>query len=199
MMRRVRLRWPSGTAVLLLVTWGLAACGGTGEPTNLQASQTTDEPEKVLSVGGPPKGKPIRGFCGRATVKAGSKSDLLEVVAVCAPTHERHIVSFAFSRYPSSRATAPPSLPGKIEGVYVEGPGEPTFKRCKAVHPGRGIYCGARARGPIRLRAVDVVPAGTRCQFRVDVITSFETGCPDNSCVGSMLRYGLYSGRPKGC
>ena len=197
-MQRAPIPRLCGAAALLVVAaWALAACGGGGTSTSSQVGQTAEAPGRIMTIGGPPKGKPIRGFCGRATVRPGTSPGSLEVSAKCVPARENPYVNLAFLRYPSDRLTDPPASPGQIRRVYVEGPGEPVFERCK--RRGKGFLCGARARGPIRLHVVDVVPARTRCRFRVDVSTSVETGCPHDRCIGVMSRYALYSGRPKGC
>ncbi len=199
-MRGSIARWCIAVTAALALASGGAACDGASHraATGTQGSGSTDEPVEYLSVGPPPKGKPVRGFCGRAVAKVGRDPSTIDVTAWCAPSDIEPYVRIWLGRYRLHDPAAPPLLrPGRIQRVFAEGPGKTSLAKCKSFY--RAIMCGAKARGPIRLRAVLAVPPRSRCHLEVSVTTEFEDTCPHNSCIGTMTTYALYSGRPKGC
>jgi hypothetical protein len=196
--RRAKLRWVAVAGIALIFT--LAGCGksGAGGTSRTQGMVSAERPEEFISGGGPPKGRPVRGFCGHANVAVGSGSHLLKVTAWCAGTKVRPRVNFTLSRHVPGHPARTLARPGQVKSISGTGSrARSSGARCLPVQ--QGVICSAAAHGPLQLHMTLSVPPKTRCRLEVLVITSFDGTCPNRPCAGALTTYSLFSGRPKGC
>lgn len=195
----LRLLACSGATSIALVC-ALGGCGGSGMGTTSVHRAAPHHPSaESSSIGGPPPGRPVRGFCGRATVSAGKDPRVLKVTAWCVPTERRPGVGFALTRYaPGSPGRPVPEL-GHVERVVAVRPKANALRpHCLPVH--NGVFCGVDAHRPIQLQTILEVQPETRCRFTVSVLTEFANTCRPKNCIeGNLTVYSLFSGLPKGC
>jgi hypothetical protein len=178
----------------------LKGCGNSNsaKTSESQATGQNQGPAKVLSVGPPPPGRPVRGFSGRATVVLDKDAGVMKVAAWCRGTKGHSRVDFILTRYPLTDPTRRPiQNPGHVTRIAT-GPGVgPSPARCRPYH--KGLACGGSAHGAARLDAVVSVPASTSCSRGVSVVTQFDDTCGNEACAGALTTYRLFAGRPRGC
>jgi hypothetical protein len=198
-MSRAGCDYAIGVAMALVFVLGGCGNSNSARTSESQATAQNQGSDQNLSAGPPPPGRPVRGFCGHATVVLGNNPRLLRVTASCRGTKVHSRVAFILARYPLMDPTGQPvHQPVHVRRITATGPGVGASRaQCRPYR--EGLACGASTHGAVRLHAVLSVPEKSGCRMSVSVITQFDDTCQHQACAGALTAYSLFSARPRGC
>lgn len=172
-------------------------------PAMERASAATDAVDHASTKGGGSadrqgaaqiEPRPLRPPCRNAFATIGKRPGVVTIKARCVGRHG-HKFAFGVSGWRGRDVAELDRHPALSGGGEISPAGDCSWFN-------HVIYCGARARGVVVLRAHFQIVEGARCKRRLSITQTVPDSCslkPNGSCPASQLIQQLFSGLPRGC
>lgn len=194
--------WLFGCVSLFLcaAVGALTGCGNGTETSTKASPETRPESNKHAHFIVPGR-LPVRfrrEGCIDAVASVGHRPGLINISVHCIDPGKSEEEGFSIGRYNPAHPLMIPDIVGYTQEPRVVDHGS-AAQRGQCQLQGKSVSCSVPVLGSKRVQMNVWVPPGTRCSAGVTVSTHRSGTCSPEPCVGSLLIYALFRGKPRGC